>query len=518
MASPIDLHSASDSVQPQNMRYDRGVFQFKYSSDDLEKVLEFFNEFQSDEYNKLNSLFNYIAETELPFKRSNEEVSDITAAVRLAVGSFTASVQKEVPVLEVSDIALVGSVADNTKIVEPNEFDFLITLKGIGDHIKIEVIEHEDIYLPCEYSEGQRFFRAHADIPECSLHRHIPVPSEIKCTSEFSDAYKHVHVKLEPKTLSEESQRVPESWRTNGYVCSWQSLLFYNENSYRFKWQFEKTTEFGTLRSYPEEAIEQNGPAVSLKLRWEPNAGKPLDISVDVVYAIEVKGMDIGRVSPGDINNVYLGALRNTDKYLILPSNISDRCFKFSFIFTEMTLFENLSAVHKRCYTILKYLFQCHLYQDTTMFQSYILKRFVFHHAENCEEANESKTAKCVINILKVLRLGCCWGEYIVNSLTVENLFIPSKQVEAYVFTDRLLLHVAECLHKTSKLPGTDVQGSFGYFRQLMNQLQALSSIDVTPYLPVFELLDSLLHKLSGISSWSSSINFYWQYVRSLIE
>ena len=86
------------------------------------------------------------SENELEYKRPDAEVECITNDVEAMVKKILTLVGISDPRFEISHQYLVGSMAEGTRIGEPDEFDFLVVLKHFSEPDAIRVIrELEDV-------------------------------------------------------------------------------------------------------------------------------------------------------------------------------------------------------------------------------------------------------------------------------------------------------------------------------------------------------------------------------------
>ena len=85
----------------------------------------------SHEKERINEYLNNVYEESIKIKRSVNEVQSIKSAVDYVVAELMAAVRREEPLYEVVDQYLVGSMAEGTRIKEPDEFDFIVAMKHL---------------------------------------------------------------------------------------------------------------------------------------------------------------------------------------------------------------------------------------------------------------------------------------------------------------------------------------------------------------------------------------------------
>ncbi|XP_053373224.1 uncharacterized protein LOC123532846 [Mercenaria mercenaria] len=411
-----------------NVRNTRYIFRFQYSEEDYANNLSFLNDLTPEEETKMNKFLHFIDETELKFERPPEEINDIKEAVHEVVDSFAKHLENTDPLLAVSHKYAVGSMAEGTKIKEPDEFDFILVLKELtADNVSVETITGEDIYIECDDT--------------CNwYHSPAPMPIIQKCTSDVE--YQHIHLPLTNLANSDNTyKKFPGKWRRLGYVCSWknhflQCLERDSENMLGFlNLEVKKST--GTIKNKNQDiskVLINVGPAMKLTLLWESKSGNQLEIDVDIVLAIEMNGIENVIAMEEVPCQMYRKILLETNQFFLVPIQEAypDVCFKVTVTTTKQKIMTNLSKEHILCYRILKYLFQrkgdCN---SENLLSSYFLKTFLLRHAVLCK--CQYNPARCLTDILKILSIALkiCKLNYTSSDyMTAEHLFIPGLDLD----------------------------------------------------------------------------------------
>ncbi|XP_045170373.2 uncharacterized protein LOC123532847 [Mercenaria mercenaria] len=414
-----------------NAEYFGYAFNFKYSKHYYSSHLPFLNDLTPAEETKMNKFLHFIDETELKFKKPPEEINDIKEAVHEMVDSFAKHLENTDPLLAVSHKYAVGSMAEGTKIREPDEFDFILVLKELtADNVSVETITKEDIYIKCDDTEFDCF----------NDHFHKPMPVIQKCTGDVD--YQHVHLPFTNlANLDSKNKKFPGKWKKLGYVCNWKNhfLKCLNKDSEGMlgflNLNVNKST--GTIKNKNldiSEVLINAGPAIKLMLLWESKSGNQLEISVDIVLAIEMNGIENVLAMEEVQCQMYCKILLETNQYFLIPIHTAhtDVCFKVTVTTTELNIMTHLSKEHILCYRILKYLFQGK-WTSANLICSYFLKTFLLRHTELCK--CQYNPARCLTDILKVLSIAletCTRQPHMFSEyMTVEHLFIPRLEIDS---------------------------------------------------------------------------------------
>lgn len=293
---------------------------------------------------KLKTLINDVVKTHLQFKRTNEEVTDIRTAVDEYVDNFS-NYLHEVG-LDVSRKYPVGSMAENTRMNEPDEFDFILGLLNYTeDVIEIEICQEH---------------------PDEGMHLRLRVKNDNNIELDYENKFYTIKGGIDQKM--KQNDVIKRSGK-----LEWKGLIPYHQ-----------------------------GPAMTCVFVWTPIEGKPLEISVDIVLAMERSGVPDVITQHNTCCKKYVGYM---EEYFIIKqlykkepgNNPGNNQFKFAFTTTEVKLMNTkLSENHKTCFMFLKFLFgQGCRYKPS----SYQMKILTLKHAAECED-DEVDMIGCLEDIL----------------------------------------------------------------------------------------------------------------------
>ena len=378
----------------------------------------------------LNRFYNEFYIKELCFRHQEgheikEAVSEMVKRIADQIGYFDERVK-------INDTLLVGSAAEETRIILPNEFDFLLVL--------------------------ERFSR----------------PGTIRLVHDCPNDVSHVHVIVEDNDLLAQDinllneERLVYGHRGSMFTNSIYGLrdvclnavkktvrpVYFNEN-YKLinnNKPIEKTIGSLTLYHY---SCDESGPAFNLKCKWRRKCDEEdIDISIDLCFVMRFYKPLHEMIHPEDLEcQRYYEVAQKCGSVLVMPCKRRDSCYEgecFRINFTEAELFlcKELSDHHKKCYKILKYLingipnmakpygfvskyldivlngnrrklsirankFVSCLSMDcrnSTAFHSYALKLIVSHHHFTMQCKEKNCVASCIdqmlLDILNILNPG----------------------------------------------------------------------------------------------------------------
>lgn len=350
----------------------RSVWRYGMDNEEPEEheVNEEHGDLVLEEIKKINKYLLSLYENELKFKRPEDEVKCITSSVEIIVDSIMTAVGKECPESEISQQYMVGSMAEGTSIIEPNEFDFLVTLKHFSNRSDINLTAIHDCYYKVKINDQ---------------------PVDPICFS----------TKLHKVILSRRFQE-----------------LYSNVKS-----------EYGNL-SIKSTTVCEHGPASVIKLMWQPSTkmAEPFDILVDITPFIEQQGVDTAIQASDVAIPAHYEALVRDDKYILVGLPWDTKPLISSFTTTEVKIIRNLSAHHKMCFMLLKYCLNDVIVKDIyntyqSAFSSYKIKTFVLRHAAICDTITNDKTEMrsslytCLFDILRDMQRNMHLGEYYVDGI-----------------------------------------------------------------------------------------------------
>lgn len=359
--------------------------------------------------------------------RSSAEIEDIKLAVDEMVDRLIATFGDygDSRQFEVSHKYLVGSMAEGTRITEPNEFDFIVVLKELSKPgaLKVKLIDN---------------------VKDCSDH------FEMK-----EHALKHVHVKVKDSNL-----RKLYKWEIldDGYL---KTIITLQEHMEVLRAAIEKNITYEIVKDTGRlsvlDTVAPNGPAGTFSLQWMPQntlESNPFLINVDTVLAIEIS-KTFAKKEDASVPK-YFKLLKDDKSCLILPAGLHDihgqRCFKCSFARTEVKLMKSLSEYHKACYRLMKHIVvQGEEKIDryiSTAFPSYLIKTVVLKHSARCEKDN---ILSCIVDIIKQMSKICHHFDRIHNHFAETTLFFKENFVSEAPYEEEQILGYLEGLTEIVK-------------------------------------------------------------------
>lgn len=394
----------------------------------------------------VNDFLNYVDKEKLQLKRSSKEMEDITAAVNEAVDSFAAYLGKKYPIFEISHKYAVGSMAEGTKILEADEFDFILVLKQFNEHL-LDIKQ-------CE---------------ECCFERLTDVERELEFMFE---GFRHAHVSIPNRKHSQydEDMRGKSPW--NVFLSKPSDFLDGDETL--LGWNFKKVCKDSGDLTYLKDS-RFVGPSWNLMFLWKTKQGADVKISVDTTMAIEITHVTDIVTLQNIPCKTYYQDLVNEDKCFIIPKVIwrslgeYSANFKYNFTTTEVNIMRNLSEEHKVCYRILKYIYR-ELYSLWGL-QSYFLKMLILRHAPNCYRRDPAKCLEAIFrdidNIITKRN-----DDHGVPEFEIETLFIRKMKLKnsipSYHYDD-LVEHqrrIQEQFEKLKRIESTEYEIYFQNFVQ----------------------------------------------------
>ena len=286
----------------------------------------------------LNRFYNDFYIKELCFR--HQEGHEIKAAVSEMVERIVNQIGYFDQRVQVNEILLVGSAAEETKIILPNEFDFQLVL--------------------------QRFSQ----------------PGSIRLVKDCSNDDRHVHVVVEDNDLLTQHR---DLLKDKHLICGHQGSLFtnsiyglrdiclnavkkavrlvyFNENNNLIYNNKPIENALGTLTLY-HYSCDENGPAFNLKCKWRRKCDhEDMDISIDLCFVMCICKPLSEMIRSEDLEcQTYYKFAQKCGSVMVMPCKKSDschggECFRIIFTEAELLLCKKLSDHHKKCYKILKYL------------------------------------------------------------------------------------------------------------------------------------------------------------------
>ena len=368
----------------------------------------------------LNRFYDEFYFKELCFRHQEgheikEAVSEMVERIAYQIGYFDERVK-------IKETILVGSAAEGTRIILPNEFDFLLVLERFSQPDTMRLV-HD-----CPNDERH----VHIIVEDNDLlaqHRDLLNEKRLVYGHEGSMFIKPIHG-LRDVCLNAVKKTV--------------RLVYFNENLniINNNKPIEKT--LGTLTLY-YYSCDQNGPALNLKCRWRRICDNTdIDISIDLCFVMRFHKPLHEMIRPEDLEcKTYYEFAKKCESVLVMPRKERDSCYGgdcFRIIFTEaeLLLCQELSDHHKKCYKILKYLINgipnmakphgivsncldivlngisrkvsirankivsclSSYCENSTAFHSYALKLIVYHHHYTVQCKEKNCVASCIDQIL----------------------------------------------------------------------------------------------------------------------
>lgn len=148
-------------------------------------------------------------------------------------------------------------MAEGTKIVEPDEFDFILVLKEVTEATAdVETIFEENIHKTCVCGAS--------DFTD--EHYLALMPEVTNCRDDVE--YRHVHIPLKSSAYTYNTKTFPKQWRTLGYIFNWNlHLMNYPKGptDSLIRWNVVIHQSTGTLKNQIQEHIMGLGPALTLE-------------------------------------------------------------------------------------------------------------------------------------------------------------------------------------------------------------------------------------------------------------
>lgn len=330
-----------------------------------------------------NMYFQWLLER-LQFKRSTKEPQDIVYAVNNLVNRIATELGKVNESLKVYRVVNVGSMAEGTKIREPNEFDFLLVLEKLSYHGAVEMRR--------ECSNGPGY--GHVVIKNewlKSQYSNFMSDGKLKSTQNSQISYLLHRVFRYEKGIRQAFQAALES-----VISSQRRNLLCQ-------------TETGSM--VLKEGITCHGPAFSLSFCWTPSDKNStyLEINVDLTPAIDVQ-LTEEIVKESDCYDWrFYWALKTLNRFMAVPCQRETSCgeglcFRLSFTETEVQMLrasdqwhlqnpqvpnylqvfnDAMREHHIKCYKVMKYFFEMKG-EKPELFQSYALKTILLKHMCHC--------------------------------------------------------------------------------------------------------------------------------------
>ena len=345
------------------------------------------------------NLNNFLEDTVakcLNFSQSDLEVQILQLLVHEMVKNVVKEAYPPDSGFIVREIIPVGSMAENTRIIEPNEFDFMIVLdKFHADDITAMVsaaggtfcdlkseCRQENCVFAFNKSSPRIIYMMNAQSRDCGCRRAM-LDKEMRCNQ----------LGIARKKMA-----------TDGWSCSVSSFP-------------------GKLRMLDTSLTVLHGPATVITLLWETYSDteemKTMEISVDLVLAIELEINEFFLECLHVFHQQYYNKLKAIKKVHVTKHPLGISTLPVSFAFIEVQLIRTENETHKKCYKLLKYIFR-----NNIVFTSFMLKNLVLQHTVCCEGGG---LGWCFLKILGDLRVK--FGDERSEKPIIPHIFCTKRNV-----------------------------------------------------------------------------------------
>lgn len=313
----------------------------------------------------LSCFLQFLHDTKCPFQMQNQsEIDDLESAVHEMIQVVFQDMIDKDHRMCFSTIIPVGGYYDGTKILNPDEFDFMAVWDAApsDEEFEIEISCPGCVTMAAKVEEHwTEFVRDGKFLFSSNLNEDIPT---------FSNYFDYLI-----SNGNEDGSQKPIVSRENG------NLHFIGSSS-RF-----------------------------LSCSWESCSGSMSDfVDIDVMPCIKVPDSAMPAIVKDVPKHLYKYVQK--DGCHVVPKNCSiystHSCSQISFTRAEVLMILDMSDHHIKCYKTLKYI--GHLV-SALCFDSYAMKNAILHHCfnENCLEI--ASMGSCVIQVYKYLKKcsdACC--------------------------------------------------------------------------------------------------------------
>ena len=351
-------------------------------------------------------------------KLNGQETADIREAVERMVLKITSTVEEISPRFMISEVVLVGSAREETQIIRPEEYDFLLIL---GTLSRPGVLE---IKKTCKDRENF----VHVILKDKDVKkqfRDLIVGDQLRSTHDAS----------------------PLSWK-NGLRESFYYIL---KDALSNLINYVIQTRTGMLE-IKHNSLAVHGPALNPYFQWHSLDGTSMEISVDLCPVIKLKGDNSDVINLETVScDTYYHYARAVGSMLLLPCKRGiacqgGLCFSVNFTETEVLLINNLSDHHRMCYMILKYLMNAKLrpslgsvfdWMDNqvspeTAFFSYILKVLILQHHYELMCTETTCLASCMERLLHKMHSIALFAKFTIVPMPYRRNWLSSPFFKKY--------------------------------------------------------------------------------------
>ena len=334
----------------------------------------------------VSRFYDDLDKDKLAFKFDKAELTDLESAVQELVEIIVEKVGKIDDRFKCSQVLAVGSHKEGTKIIQPDEFDFLAVIDELS---KPEVVQAVKV---CEDRPG---------------FMHLRVLDENLKTrwKDFMRDGELAGFTHKPNDLNMEDRLK--------VTCFSNALAeVFHKDGIPQRLAVQRDT--GVLKYEGFHMFRE--PNTQLLFVWFPKDSEEfLKIHVDMSPAVRCFNVKDAVSEQDCLHLDFYTRLLHFGSFLLTPGkaklggNTVMKCFRISLTEVEVELVRSLSYNHKKCYRVSKYL--CgyrfkHLSLTDIIYNgisSYILKTAILHHVSRCPNKN---TFWCMKDIVKLL----LWG------------------------------------------------------------------------------------------------------------
>ena len=338
-----------------------------------------------------NRFFNelYKKKLDLRNKFSDQEISDIHAAVEQQVNLLSKTIGQVDSRLKIQEVIAVGSAKEGTQIIRPCEYDYILTLEALSKAGAVSI-------TPAN-TDGSREFM-HVKLEDNDVR------------SEFNDLSDDEYYIRGSHWLPWFRQGLREVFSSAVY----QAVMLNSMTSIKM--------DTGTLKIRRWKP-ESHGPAFMIRLVWERGTTKnhtTMEISVDLCPALKLEREHRGSVLPSLDRSIFadMGYIETVGSVLLMPRE--GMLFKVTFTEEELLWTSHLSQHYRKCYKLLKYIVNGeplprerltitnrvmkHFQDANTSFHSYSLKTTVWAHQYKGRCTEGKDLGSCITKMLSSRR------------------------------------------------------------------------------------------------------------------
>ena len=388
----------------------------------------------------INSLNNQC----LAFKFTADEVDDIQSAVHDVIMQIVQKLKDLDDRYESHDVIRVGSFVEGTKIVEPDEFDYLIVIDELS---KPGILEPLRV---CEQGRG------------------------------------HVHLHITDETMKSRWSDCMDDDQLQGFVLNDPSCDAVGFSALITNLYMEQNKEKPIICSKPTGFVKFAGvrafrePNTVIYLTWSSKHPKDIfQITADLSPAIRCYNVTEIVTKDDCPYKTFYERIQQHGSFLLTPGkgyrSERSKCFRISLTEVEVGLVKSLESKHKVCYRFLKYVlayFCCKPSSPKMCYNglsSYILKSAVLHNVAMDGCKSDPSIYGCMEEILY----------YLLNCLMRDKPYLPHMPS---IFIDDHNLFQNLMSYQTSKLTAIEMTMHVQSLMMLLFFIQKLEKLPTADY------------------------------------